>query len=361
MRRSSRPAASETRPISSRAFAASASSRSCIDCLPSNDEGPPRGAALVSAPGPRARRWMRMSGRRDLGDRSKALRVGHGDVGQHLAVQRHLGLGQPSDEAAVAQPREAGRGIDPDDPQRAEVTLLPRPVTAGVVQCALHRLVGALVTILPPAPVPLGQLENPIAAPTRLETLLHPHGWSVRPVGEQLLNHFLGVLLAEEARAPVAPVVGGGLGKGEVVLGERLGVLHLPRLLHLEPLLGGAPGLHLRHCADSSNRHDPAGALDTGGASAAFRSASCAAARCRARSRARCATLGLGARIMNICRPSIRGTCSTTPTSFTSLITSSSRFWPSSLWVISRPRNMMVIRALFPSSRKRFTFRTLNS
>src|SRR6185295_2653392 len=308
-----------------------------------------------------------MSGRRDLRDGRKTLRIGDGDVGQHLAVQRHVRLAEPGDESAVAQAREPGRGVDPDDPQRTEIPLLPGPVTAGVVQRALDGLIRALVAVLPPAPVALGQLENPIAATARLETLLHPHdSSSARPVGEHFLDDLLRVHVAKVAGAAVAAVVVGGLGEGEVVLRVGLGVLHLARLLHLEPLLGRTARLHLRHRLTPQTCPGSAGALlaaATAGVAAgsAFFSASSWAARCLARSRARWATLGFGARIMNICRPSMRGTCATTPTSFTSLMTSSSSAWPSSLWVISRPRNMMVMRALFPSSRKRFTFRTLNS
>src|SRR5262249_10314278 len=257
--------------------------------------------------------------------------------------------------------------VDPDDPQRAEVPLLPGPVPAGVVQRALHGLVRPLVAVLPPAPVALGQLQDPVAATTRLETLLDPHGsLSVRPVGEHLLDDLLRVLVAKVAGAAIATVVVRGLREGEQVLRVGLGVLHLARLLHLEPLLRRTPRLHLRHRLTPQTLPGPAGALVSAAgagvwACSAFFSDSCWAARCLAMSRARWATLGFGARIMNICRPSMRGTCSTTPTSFTSLMTSSSSAWPSSLWVISRPRNMMVMRALFPSSRKRFTFRTLNS
>src|SRR5262249_53334496 len=112
-----------------------------------------------------------MSGRRDLRDGGKALRIGDGDVSQDLAVQRPRRLVRPGAGPRVARARQASRGVDPDDPQRAEVPLLPGPITAGVVQRALHGLVRPLVAVLPPAPVALGQLENPIAATARLETL----------------------------------------------------------------------------------------------------------------------------------------------------------------------------------------------
>src|SRR5512144_3170674 len=189
-----------------------------------------------------------MSGRRDLRDGRKTLWIGDGDVGQDLPVQPHLRLVEPGDEPAVAEAREPGCSIDPDDPQRTEVPLLPGPVTAGVVQRALHGLVCPLVAVLPAAPITLGQLENPVTATARLEALLDPHdSSSVRPVGEQLLDDLLRVHVAKVAGAAIAAVVVGGLGEGEMVLGVGLGVLHLARLLHLEPLLRPTPRLHLRH------------------------------------------------------------------------------------------------------------------
>src|SRR3954466_3647540 len=64
-----------------------------------------------------------------------------------------------------------------------------------------------------------------------------------------------------------------------------------------------------------------------------------------------CSQRGLGARIMNKRRPSRRAVCSTTATSLSSTEMRLRMAWPMSRWVISRPRNITVTRALFPSAR----------
>src|SRR5690606_29194073 len=64
---------------------------------------------------------------------AERLRVVHGDVRQHLAVDVDLRLVQPVDEAAVGQPVQARRGVDARDPERAEIALALAPVAVGVL------------------------------------------------------------------------------------------------------------------------------------------------------------------------------------------------------------------------------------
>src|SRR6185295_3648124 len=110
-----------------------------------------------------------------------------------------------------------------------------------------------LVAILPAAPVSLGQLQDPVATTPGFDTLLDAHGLTlVGPVGEQFFDHLLRIHLLEVTGAAVGSLAVGSLGEGHQVLRERLPVLHLPALLHVEPLLRAAPGLHLRHCSASS-------------------------------------------------------------------------------------------------------------
>ena len=55
-----------------------------------------------------------------------AVGVAHREVGEDLAVDLDLGGLQPGDEARVADALLAARGVDPDDPQLAEVALARR-------------------------------------------------------------------------------------------------------------------------------------------------------------------------------------------------------------------------------------------
>src|SRR3954447_14125702 len=101
----------------------------------------------------------------------------------------------------------------------------------------------------------------------------------------------------------------------------------------------------------------PAGRAGAGGRGAAAAAGRGAAGCCGADpeaaccDRCDCSQRGLGARIMNKRRPSRRAVCSTTATSLSSTEMRLRMAWPMSRWVISRPRNITVTRALFPSAR----------
>src|SRR4051812_36306974 len=68
-----------------------------------------------------------------LRDRRKALRLVHGEVGEHLAIDLDAGLLDAIDETAVAQVELARRRVDALDPQCAEVALLEPATAVGVL------------------------------------------------------------------------------------------------------------------------------------------------------------------------------------------------------------------------------------
>src|SRR5450631_2583775 len=64
---------------------------------------------------------------------AEGRRVGHGKLGQDLAVDRKACLAQAIDQAAIRQPIGTRRGIDAHDPDRAELALLGAPITISVL------------------------------------------------------------------------------------------------------------------------------------------------------------------------------------------------------------------------------------
>src|SRR5690606_17604732 len=77
-----------------------------------------------------------------LGQRGKPGCIVHGDVRQHLAVERDAGLHQSVHEAAVAHAVHPGSRVDAGDPQRTEVALLVLAVDVGVLLRLDDRLLG---------------------------------------------------------------------------------------------------------------------------------------------------------------------------------------------------------------------------
>src|SRR5258708_7806106 len=104
-----------------------------------------------------------------LDDGGKCGRVGDGDVRQHLAVQGHVGLLQPIDEPRVRHARQPRGGVEPRDPERAEVA----PPHAAAARRLHHRtldgLDGALVAAVAAPAEALGELQDSISTATCLE------------------------------------------------------------------------------------------------------------------------------------------------------------------------------------------------
>src|SRR5690606_23793042 len=145
------------------------------------------------------------------------------------------------------------------------------------------------------------------------------------PVGEEL-HHLLRILRAEDVGAAVLGLLLRGL-VGEEVSGVRLAILHLAVLVDAEALLRTAVRLELGHVLPFGHSAVGAGVSPSGsgflGPAALAPSAFCSLRWAR--------NLGLGARIMNIWRPSNLGACSITPRSLTSSATSWRSFCPISL------------------------------
>jgi hypothetical protein len=68
--------------------------------------------------------------------------IGDGQLGQHLAVQAHVGPLEAADQLAVAEAVHAGGGVDPGDPEAAEVTLAAATVAVGIAEGLHDPLVG---------------------------------------------------------------------------------------------------------------------------------------------------------------------------------------------------------------------------
>ena len=66
---------------------------------------------------------MPLPGSGDLGDAGEGRRIAHGDVGQDLAIEDNAGLLEPADERAVGEAVLASGGVEPHDPQSAQLAL----------------------------------------------------------------------------------------------------------------------------------------------------------------------------------------------------------------------------------------------
>src|SRR5436305_6374285 len=177
-----------------------------------------------------------------LGDRGKSRRVGEGDVGQHLAVELHLGLLQAGDEPRVRHARHASGGVDAGDPQRAEVATADAAPARGLHQRALNRLDGALVAVVPAAAEPAGELEHAVAAAACLETSLDAHCYDSpsgnllrQPVWQGLLEMSL-VAAVEDLGAAQMTLALAVLSQGKVVAPVGLAGLDHARPRGGEPL-----------------------------------------------------------------------------------------------------------------------------
>ena len=69
---------------------------------------------------------------RHCGQRGERGLVSYGEVRQDLSVNGDPGESKALDEPVVGDVVGAGRGVDPGDPQPAEVTLAGFPIAVGV-------------------------------------------------------------------------------------------------------------------------------------------------------------------------------------------------------------------------------------
>ena len=136
-----------------------------------------QGASTVSAPTAAgvAGRRRRRQGRLGQGDQlGEGIGVGHGQIGQDLAVDGDVGVAQAGDQPAVAQAVGPGPGVDALDPEPAEVTLAGPAVAVGVLQRVHDGFVGGTKAPAAVAVVTLGLLEDGIAVLLAVDGALHP-------------------------------------------------------------------------------------------------------------------------------------------------------------------------------------------
>src|SRR2546425_13262081 len=95
-----------------------------------------------------------------LSDRREGFRVGHGQIGQDLPIEPDLGLAAAGDELVVREPVLPRRGVDPQDPESAELALAVLPVAVGVGERVLDLLLRLAVGRVLEAPVALGLFEH---------------------------------------------------------------------------------------------------------------------------------------------------------------------------------------------------------
>src|SRR5919198_6655059 len=106
-------------------------------------------------------------------DRAEGGRVVHGQVGEHLPVERDVRLPQAGDELVVRETVRARRRVDPDDPEPAEGALPVLPVAVGVDERVIDLLLRVAVARLLEPPVALRLLEDLAALLARVDGPLY--------------------------------------------------------------------------------------------------------------------------------------------------------------------------------------------
>ena len=99
-----------------------------------------------------------------IDDSLKSLRVVHGEVSKNLAVETDILLRELAHELGVGDTVLTGGGVDPLDPEGAEVALLGLAVTVGVGQTFLVGVLSYGPDILSGEEITAGSLKNLLAA-----------------------------------------------------------------------------------------------------------------------------------------------------------------------------------------------------
>src|SRR5262249_36697524 len=201
-----------------------------------------------SAPpgGGSARRAPSALGQRGLGlvrDHLERVRIRHGQIGQHLAVELDPCLPAPSHELVVGEAFLPRGGVDADDPEPPEGALARLAVAVRVDERLVDLLLGALVARVLLAPVALRLLEHLAVLLARGNRSLD--AWHrLRPPEKALDVPRIGVgdrLFATERPLPLRGLL------LELVALHRVPAQELPRPRHLEPLPRGLVCLLLWH------------------------------------------------------------------------------------------------------------------
>ena len=99
-----------------------------------------------------------------IDDCFERLRVVHGEVGENLAVETDVLLGELAHELRVGDAVLTGSGIDSLDPESAECTLLGLTVTISVGETFLVGVLRYGPDILSGEEITAGSLKNLLAA-----------------------------------------------------------------------------------------------------------------------------------------------------------------------------------------------------
>src|SRR5207249_520784 len=105
-------------------------------------------------------------------DQLERLRVRHGQVGEHLAVELDARLSAAGHELVVREPLASRGRVDADDPQTSEVPLLRLAVAVGVDERVLDLLLRPPVAGVLLAPVAARLLEDLAALLARVDRTL---------------------------------------------------------------------------------------------------------------------------------------------------------------------------------------------
>src|SRR3712207_2159520 len=194
---------------------------------------------------------------RRLDERGECGRLVDGELGEDTTVQLDAGQLEALHEAVVGHVVLAGRGVDPGDPQLAEVALARLAVAVGVGGRVEDLLLGLAVEPRALAAVTAGRLEGGASLLLGVDRPLHAcHGKLLTcPAGRsdaQQLLHVLGVGGREDLVPVEPPLAGRGLVL-ELVLVVGLLAHELAGARHAHPLRGALVGLLLRHVSSSSS------------------------------------------------------------------------------------------------------------
>src|SRR6185369_6802785 len=114
----------------------------------------------MNASGASCSRASSQRGANLVGDGLETGWVGARDIREDLAVHFDPGQIQAVDKSGVGEAFEPGRGVDPLDPQRAEVALADLAVAVGVLAGLVHGRLGGADGVLTAPVEALGLLEN---------------------------------------------------------------------------------------------------------------------------------------------------------------------------------------------------------
>ena len=103
---------------------------------------------------------------RSIHNTGEAGGINHCHLCQHFAVDSHISFFETTDQTAVAHTVHASCGIDPGNPQTAEVALAPAAVAVGIAQSLHDPLIGGAEEGSVTALEATSQTENLVATLT---------------------------------------------------------------------------------------------------------------------------------------------------------------------------------------------------